>query len=239
MCRAFSFATPPLLCSFRCMETLNAIERRIIGTLIEKSLTTPQNYPLSLNSLTNGCNQKSARDPETSYSEQQVLETLQALKRRSLATEFFGAGSRVSKWEEAVVALLDLKPAHAAVLAELLLRGPQTEGELRQRASRMAPIPDLQALHATLESLNSRPEPLAKRLSDPNRARGVIWAHCFYPADEAPQAEAFVSTRVSPTTSPTSSSGLEERVAALEARVAHLELSLGIREQEPGAQATG
>ncbi|MBK8205973.1 MAG: DUF480 domain-containing protein [Planctomycetes bacterium] len=215
------------------METLNAIERRVIGTMIEKSLSTPQNYPLSLNSLTNGCNQKSARDPETSYSEQQVLETLQVLKRRSLATEFFGAGSRVSKWEESVVALLDLQPAQAAVLAELLLRGPQTEGELRQRASRMAPIPDLQTLHATLESLNTRPEPLARRVSDPNRARGVFWAHCFYPPEEAPQAEAFASTRVSPTTSPTSSA-LEERIAALEARVAHLEQSLGVREQGPG-----
>ena len=118
------------------MPTLNAIERRVIGTLIEKSLTTPQNYPLSLNSLTNGCNQKSARDPETSYTEAEVLETLQGLKRRSFATEFFGAGSRVSKWEEAFVAVVGLGNEQAGVLAELLLRGPQTEGELRARASR-------------------------------------------------------------------------------------------------------
>jgi hypothetical protein len=218
------------------METLNAIERRVLGTLIEKSLATPQNYPLSLNSLTNGCNQKSARDPESSYTEQEVLETLQALKRRSLTTEFFGAGSRVSKWEESLVALMDLGKEQAAVLAELLLRGPQTEGELRQRASRMAPINDLPALHAVLEQLNTRPEPLAKRISDRNRARGVVWAHCLYPADEQPSPDAFASTRTSPTTPPTA---LEERIAALEARVAALEHIVGATKQEPGAPATG
>jgi uncharacterized protein YceH (UPF0502 family) len=208
------------------MQTLTAIERRVIGTLIEKSLTTPQNYPLSLNSLANGCNQKSARDPETSYTESEVLETLQALKRRSFATEFFGAGSRVSKWEEAFVANTGLSNEQAAVLAELLLRGPQTEGELRQRASRMAAIPDLPTLHRVLEELNTRPEPLAKRLSDPNRSRGVIWTHTLYPESEAPTTEEpSASTR---TTVRTTAPGLEERLAALEARVAALEKELGV-----------
>jgi uncharacterized protein YceH (UPF0502 family) len=210
------------------METLNAIERRVIGTLIEKSLATPQNYPLSLNSLTNGCNQKSARDPETSYTEQEVLDTLQGLKRRSMATEFFGAGSRVSKWEESLTAVMDLTKEQAAVLAELLLRGPQTEGELRQRATRMAPVNDLAALHAILDQLSQRNPPLAKRLSDPNRARGVIWTHLLYPPEEQPSPEAFASTRASPTASPTPASALEERVAALEARVAALESQLGL-----------
>ncbi|MCB9894612.1 MAG: DUF480 domain-containing protein [Planctomycetes bacterium] len=208
------------------METLSPIERRVIGTLIEKSLSTPQNYPLSLNSLTNGCNQKSARDPETDYSETDVIETLQGLKRRSMATEFFGAGSRVSKWEEALVANLALNNEQAAVLAELLLRGPQTEGELRQRASRMAAIPDLPTLHKVLEELSTREDPLAKRISDPNRSRGVVWAHCLYPEDEAPTAaEPSASARV---TVRTTSPALEERIAALEARVAALEQQLGV-----------
>lgn len=215
------------------MEILNAIERRVLGTLIEKSLATPQNYPLSLNGLTNGCNQKSARDPETSHSENEVLETLQALKRRSLATEFFGAGSRVSKWEEALVANLGLTNEQAAVLAELFLRGPQSEGELRQRASRMAQIPDQATLHKTLEELSTREEPLAKRLSDPNRSRGVMWAHTLYPEDEAPTAEeTTASARV---TVRTTSPAFEERLAALEARVASLEESLGIAKREPEA----
>lgn len=203
------------------MQSLNAMERRVLGTLIEKSLATPQNYPLSLNALANGCNQKSARDPETSYTDAQVLECLQGLKRKSLATEFFGAGSRVSKWEESLVALLDLSNEQAAVIAELLLRGPQTEGELRQRASRMAPINDLQTLHSVLQQLSEREDPMAKRLSDPNRARGVIWAHCLYPPEEQPTMEAFASARVSPTAAPPTA--LEERIAALEARVAALE----------------
>lgn len=209
------------------MQPLNAIERRVVATLIEKSLTTPQNYPLSLNALTNGCNQKSARDPETSYSENEVLETLQGLKRRSFATEFFGAGSRVSKWEEAFVAVVGLSNEQAAVLAELMLRGPQTEGELRQRAGRMAEIPDLPTLHNVLNELNTRDEPLAKRLSDPNRSRGVVWAHTLYPEDEAPTAdEASVSAR---TTVRTTSPALEERIAALEARVSQLEQQLGVQ----------
>jgi uncharacterized protein YceH (UPF0502 family) len=219
------------------MERLNAIERRVIGTLIEKSLTTPQNYPLSLNSLTNGCNQKSARDPETSYTEQEVLNTLQALKRRSMATEFFASGGRVSKWEEALVALMNLTPQQAAVIAELLLRGPQTEGELRARATRMAPLPDLPSLHKVLTELSERPDPLAKRLSDPNRARGVIWTHCLYPEGEMPAAPA-ESTRVisAPHQSPTAT---EERIAALEARVQVLEEALGLSKPSPEAPTNG
>jgi uncharacterized protein len=203
---------------------LNEIERRIIGTLIEKSLTTPQGYPLSLNALTNGCNQKSARDPESSYTDAEVQEALNTLKRRSLATEFFGSGARVSKWEEALVANLDLTDGQAAVLAELLLRGPQTEGELRSRASRMADIPDLQALHKLLEELSSREQPLIRRLSEPGRSRGVVWAHTLYPEDEQPAVPA-PSQRTSPTESTRTSTlqALEERIAALEARVAALE----------------
>lgn len=205
------------------MYKLNAMERRVLGTLIEKWLTTPQNYPLSLNALVNGCNQKSARDPETSYTEQEVLETCQSLKRRSLATEFFGASARVSKFEEALSVNLELSKEQAAVIAELLLRGPQSEGELRQRASRMAPINDLPALHGLLENLGSRPEPLVKRLSDPTRSRGVRWSHTLYADGEepvdAPDASSASTVRVNAVATP----GLEERLAQLEARVAELE----------------
>lgn len=208
------------------MEKLNAIERRVIGTLIEKWLTTPQSYPLSLNSLVNGCNQKSARDPETSYTEQQVLETCHALKRRSLATEFFGATARVSKFEEALTVHLQLSKEQAAVLAELLLRGPQSEGELRQRASRMAATPDLGALHALLDHIASRPEPLVKRVSDPNRSRGVRWSHTLYAAGEEPSdlpVSPIESGRALPT-------DLQERIGALEARIEALEQRLSRRD---------
>jgi len=204
---------------------LNEIERRVLGTLIEKWLTTPQAYPLSLNALTNGCNQKSARDPETSYTEQQVEQTCMSLKARSLAMQFFGAGARVSKWEEALSATMHLGKDEVAVLAELMLRGPQSEGELRSRASRMHDFPTLESLHATLESLRTRQEPLVQRLSEEGRTRGVRWAHTFYAEGEkmpqaAPEAPTTASgslnaTAVSPT--------LDQRLAALEARVAELE----------------
>ena len=204
---------------------LNEIERRVLGTLIEKWLTTPQAYPLSLNSLTNGCNQKSARDPESSYTEQQVEQTCMSLKTRSLAMQFFGAGARVSKWEEALSATMHLGKDEVAVLAELMLRGPQSEGELRSRAGRMVDFPTLESLHATLESLRSRQEPLVQRLSEEGRTRGVRWAHTFYPEGEAlPQVQESPTTMASGSfnaapTSPT----LETRLAALEARVAELE----------------
>ncbi len=211
--------------------TLTEIERRIIGTLIEKALTTPQGYPLSLNSLTVGCNQKSARDPLTDYTDAMVEEALGKLKSRSLSIQFFAAGGRVPKWEEALTAVLNLSKEQAAVIAELLLRGPQSEGELRQRASRMAPVDSLPKLHEILESLRTRPEPRVQRLSDEGRTRGVLWAHTMYPDGEKldiPAASARLAT--SPTTgihstiaSPTD---LEERLAALEARVAELEKKL-------------
>lgn len=215
---------------------LNEIERRVLGTLIEKWLTTPQGYPLSLNALVNGCNQKSARDPETSYTEQQVEQTCQALKTRSLAIQFFGAGARVPKWEEALCATAHLEKAEAAVLAELMLRGPQSEGELRSRASRMVDLPTLESLHAVLEQLRTRQEPLVQRLSEQGRVRGVRWAHTFYGEGEAlpqaaPEAPAVVSGSFNASAaSPTQlrqgyvgQADLEQRLAALEARVAELE----------------
>jgi uncharacterized protein YceH (UPF0502 family) len=206
---------------------LNEIERRVLGTLIEKWLTTPQAYPLSLNALTNGCNQKSARDPETGYTEQQVEQTCQALKAKSLVMQFFGAGARVPKWEEALCATMHLGKDEAAVLTELMLRGPQSEGELRSRASRMHEFSSLEALHSTLEALRSRAEPLVQRLSEEGRVRGVRWAHTFYPEDEAiPHAAESLTTHAAASggfnpapASPT----LEQRLAALEARVAELE----------------
>lgn len=211
---------------------LNEIERRVLGTLIEKWLTTPQGYPLSLNSLTNGCNQKSARDPETSYTEQQVEQTCMSLKARSLAMQFFGAGARVSKWEEALSATMHLGKDEVAVLAELMLRGPQSEGELRSRASRMHDFPTLESLHATLESLRTRAEPLVQRLSEEGRTRGVRWAHTFYGEGEklpqaAPEAPAIASGSFNASPPPAGGvdplSAIMNRLTTLEQRIADLE----------------
>ncbi|MCC6575361.1 MAG: DUF480 domain-containing protein [Planctomycetes bacterium] len=210
---------------------LNEIERRVLGTLIEKALTTPQGYPLSLNSLMLGCNQKSARDPMMEATEQMIEEACNKLKQRSLAIQFFPAGGRVPKWEEALTAVLNLNKEQSAIIAELLLRGPQSEGELRQRASRMAPLDSLAKQHEVLESLRTRPEPLVQRLSGEGRTRGVLWAHTFYPEGEEPALPAASVRIASPAASSTtgnstasvSPAGLEQRLAALEARVAELE----------------
>ncbi|MDC1142869.1 DUF480 domain-containing protein, partial [Planctomycetota bacterium] len=179
------------------MELLSAIERRVLGALIEKSLATPQNYPLSLNSLTNACNQKNAREPVTAFEEYEVTDCLRALKGRSLAMEFFGAGSRVSKWEEALSAVLELTPQQSAVLAELLLRGPQTESELRSRAPRMAEFENREAVTEALTSLTKRDEPLAKLLGQPG-SRGVKWTHLLYPEGEEPTADTAGISHVPP-----------------------------------------
>ncbi len=212
------------------MQKLNEMERRVLGTLIEKWLTTPQGYPLSLNSLMNGCNQKSAREPLSEYTEQEIEQCCTALKVKSFAIQFFGAGARVPKWEEALSAVLNLSKEESAVIAELMLRGPQSEGELRARASRMAEIPTLEVLHATLEKLRTRPEPLVQRLSEEGRTRGVRWAHTFYAEGEALPAEsptAFASGSFS--ASPAAAPGvnplaaLQSKVAELEARIIDLE----------------
>ena len=123
---------------------LSALEARIIGCLIEKAITTPDQYPLSLNSLTNACNQKSNRDPVLDLDERTVQETVDGLAKKHLVLEKSGFGSRVPKYQHRFCntgfGTLEFSPQETAILCELLLRGPQTPGELRTRASRMAEI---------------------------------------------------------------------------------------------------
>src|ERR1700754_3587685 len=126
---------------------LTTIEARVIGCLIEKAITTPDQYPLSLNALTNACNQKSNRDPVLELDERTVQETLDALTKKHLVLERSGFGSRVPKYQHRFCntgfGTLEFNPVQTAIVCELLLRGPQTPGELRTRASRMAPIAEV------------------------------------------------------------------------------------------------
>jgi len=163
---------------------LNFAERRVLGVLIEKAFTTPEQYPLSVNSVVVGSNQKSCREPMSSLDEPSVLETLESLRQKGFTT--LVRGSRVDRWKQRIGETLVLDPKETAVLAELFLRGPQTDGELRQRASRMRPLETLEEVEQVLESLMSRPEPLVERLGHPGRRRGVKYAHTFYPASERP-----------------------------------------------------
>jgi len=144
--------------------TLTPIECRVLGTLIEKALTVPGQYPLTLNSMVNGCNQRSNREPVTDLDEDMVLTAIDGLRAKGFAREVSMEGSRVAKFRHVAREALEIGAAELAVLTELLLRGPQTVGELRGRASRMHPLESLEVVQAVLDSLRSRPAPLVKRL---------------------------------------------------------------------------
>ena len=135
------------------MKTLNAEEARILGVLVEKELTTPELYPLTLNALTNACNQKSNRFPVVSYDMESVQEAVESLCSKTLAIGGYVPGSRVRKYRHFFTDRYNFVPGEAAILCELLLRGPQTLGELRTRASRMHPFDDINAVETILKGL--------------------------------------------------------------------------------------
>jgi uncharacterized protein YceH (UPF0502 family) len=156
-------------------------ERRVLGVLVEKAKTTPEYYPLTVAALVAGCNQKSNRDPVTNYDADDVEATLQGLRQKGAAI-LVEAGGRVPRWKHTLYDWLKVGKVELAIVAELLLRGPQTEGELRTRASRMEPIADLPTLQGLLENLAARN--LALVLSPPGQKRGVIVSHGLYPPEE-------------------------------------------------------
>src|SRR5258706_2167158 len=139
---------------------LTVLEARVIGCLIEKQITTPDQYPLSLNALANACNQKSNRDPVMDLDEATVQQTLDSLSKKHLVIEKSGFGSRVPKYQHRFCnteyGTFKLDPQELAVVCELLLRGAQTPGELRSRASRMASFTDVSEIEATLNRLSDR-----------------------------------------------------------------------------------
>jgi len=131
---------------------LDANERRVLGVLIEKAKTTPDQYPLSLNALVTGCNQKSNRDPVMTLDEEQVMRSVLSLRKAGAMAEVFGSG-KIPRYRHLAYEWLGVDKEELAILAELLLRGEQTEGDLRGRASRMDPIPDLDVLRTHLDRL--------------------------------------------------------------------------------------
>jgi uncharacterized protein len=163
--------------------TLSLHERRVLGVLVEKQKTTPDTYPMSLNGLTTGCNQKSNRDPVLSLDDYEVEETLVGAQKKGLVIKIEGSG-RVEKWRHNLYPAWQVSEVEMAVLAELLLRGPQTEGELRGRASRMNPIEDLDKLRALLANLASRK--LVVYLT-PEGRRGTVVTHGFHESAELAQ----------------------------------------------------
>jgi uncharacterized protein len=163
---------------------LTPTEARVIGCLIEKAITTPDQYPLSLNALTNACNQKSNRDPVLELTERTVQETVDALARKHFVMERSGFGSRVPKYQHRFCntgfGTLEFTPAQTAIICELLVRGPQTPGELRTRASRMSEIKEVSEVEEALEKLATRAEgPFVVRLPREPGRRDSRYAHLF------------------------------------------------------------
>jgi uncharacterized protein YceH (UPF0502 family) len=163
---------------------LTPLEARVVGCLIEKAITTPDQYPLSLNALVNACNQKSNRDPMMDLDERTVQGTIDGLSKKHLVVEKSGFGSRVPKYQHRFCntefGTLKLDPQELAIICELLLRGPQTPGELRTRASRMAPFGDVSEVEAALNRLASRPDgPFVTRLARKPGRRDSEYAQLF------------------------------------------------------------
>jgi uncharacterized protein len=151
---------------------LNQIELRVLGALIEKEITTPENYPLSLNALVNACNQRSSREPVLDLEEEQVRQALHALEEQGLVSPYRDA--RVTKYEHRIRTVLNLRRDETALLCLLLLRGPQTPGELRTRADRMYQFDDLAAVTATLDRLAARSEPAEGSPPEPSATGPLV-----------------------------------------------------------------
>ncbi|MGZ5239996.1 MAG: YceH family protein, partial [Caldimonas sp.] len=198
------------------------LEARVLGVLVEKAHTVPDSYPLSLNSLTLGCNQKTARDPVLAASEGEVQAAVDALKLLSLAFE--SSGSRVTRYEHNMGRVLALPSQSVALLAVLMLRGPQTSSELRANCERLHRFADLSAVEGFLEELAARPEekggPLAVKLARAPGSRESRWAQLLGgPVDSvalaaASDAESFVAV--------SELAALKTRLATVEAEIAAL-----------------
>src|SRR3954469_1352692 len=143
---------------------ITPVEARILGALVEKQLTTPEYYPLTLNALVNACNQKNNREPVMMLSESEVSTSIEHLRDRNLVYVYYGSTSRVPKYKHMLPTYYELEPAEVAVMAVLMLRGPQTLGELRERTSRMHEFSGLDEVQQTLTSLTTREDPLVLRL---------------------------------------------------------------------------
>jgi len=155
---------------------LNDAEVRVLGALVEKEIATPDYYPLSLNALTNACNQKSNRDPVLSLSESDVTQALDSLRDKGLARHVSSFDSRVPKYAHQLAEVFNFDRREIAVLCVLLLRGPQTPGELRGRTDRLYGFDDLTAVEATLKHLSEREPPLVRQLPRQPGTKEFRWA---------------------------------------------------------------
>ncbi|HEX2081040.1 MAG TPA: YceH family protein [Longimicrobium sp.] len=211
---------------------LTDVEVRILGSLIEKEATTPDNYPLSLNALLAACNQTTNREPVMRLDEDAAIPATVSLRRRGLVRQIQPVGSRVTRFEHLLADELKLDRRQIAVLGVLMLRGAQTPGELHARTERLEPFADLADLESVLDSLIARqPEPLVARLPRRPGQKEVRYAHLL--GGETAQADAAGTVEERPV--PTRRAGVEDdRVAALERTVEELRAEVAALRAELG-----
>lgn len=205
---------------------LTAEEARVLGCLMEKSVTTPDVYPLTFNGLIAACNQKTSRDPVVSYDEEVVAEAIEGLRSKHLIYRVDGAGSRVQKYRHRIDERLGLVASSQALLTVLLLRGPQTAGELRTRSERMYSFVTAEAVEAEIAEVAEEMEmPLWRKLDPAPGQKEARFAHLLFGADALPE----ISMVATATTSNPAIEAVQqrnERIGQLEARVEALEAEL-------------
>jgi uncharacterized protein YceH (UPF0502 family) len=214
---------------------LSALEARVIGCLIEKEITTPDQYPLSLNALTLACNQKTNREPVLELTDATVQEAIDGLVRKHLASDKSGFGGRVTKYKHRFCntefGALKFTPRELGILCVMLLRGPQTPGELRQRTARLCDFSDVSEVEATLETLMTRDEgPFIARLARAPGAREHRYAHLFSGDIESVAATPDIHGHAEPS--------LNSRITKLEAEVEELRRELAERGRERARRFT-
>lgn len=209
---------------------LTALEERILGALVEKQLTTPDYYPLTLNSLLAACNQRNNRDPVMALTEDELGKGIVALQHdKHLLSAFSGAGSRALKYTHRLTETFSLTEPELAVLAELLLRGPQTLGELRTRASRMSPLETLEDVKAIVTALSQRmPEPLVREIPRVTGMKENRYMHTLGAPRDEEEIAAQIRLAAPPPVPAAVENALrdEQRLRAMEEKIATLETQL-------------
>jgi uncharacterized protein len=202
---------------------LNPTEARVLGSLVEKQITTPEYYPLTLNSLTAACNQKNNRNPVTSLAESEVEDALYSLREKNLAYVFHGSTSRVPKYKHVAPEVLQLTPPELAAITVMLLSGPQTVGEVRTRGSRLYEFSGLEEVEQTLHALGARdPDPLVVKLPRQAGQKEARFAHLLCGPPELEMSEAPVERQSRRATDSDRVAKLEEQVQTLTQQIENL-----------------
>jgi uncharacterized protein YceH (UPF0502 family) len=201
---------------------LTPTEVRVLGSLIEKQITTPEYYPLTLNSLTAACNQKNNRNPITSLAESEVEDALYSLREKNLAYVFHGSTSRVPKYKHVAPEVLHVTPPELAALCVLMLSGPQTVGEIRTRGYRLYEFSGLEEVDETLRALKTKDEPMVMSLPRQPGQKEARFAHLLSGEPEIEISEAAVEKHPRRANDPDRVAKLEEQVQTLTQQVENL-----------------